>query len=375
MDARRTKVTGRSVLATIRNRLIGRYLDPTLHEFVLWMDADVTQYPPDLVAQLHAAMPLSPGEAKDPDVAPQARRGIVAPLVIIEGSDELTYHERACRRKQHHHAKTAASGQWKFAMPGMRRRQLQQQPEAGRHNTNPAEPCAPRENSHASDSTWAVVDAWATDTTLPLNGLGVREDYPRPGQFYDRAGFMPSGVAISQDVAFPGSAHKWPPYLGESNGERNIACEGVGTVYMIPTVAYTTSFTADGNGGPPEHFPTAFTEHFPVVHAAKYGSLGLSVSTALDVVVKHADLPSYGLQWHREPMSIWSEWLDPYLGRCATNQLHSRALINAQVDSLKAIIAVGQKLRIQAWSSERVVSTCIHGSKKMLYFVGQAALA
>ena len=33
------------------------------------------------------------------------------------------------------------------------------------------------------------------------------------------------------------------------------------------------------------------------------------------VVVKHADLPSYGLKWHKEPMSIWSEWLDPYLGQ------------------------------------------------------------
>ena len=47
---------------------------------------------------------------------------------------------------------------------------------------------------------------------------------------------------------------------------------------MIPSVAYTTPLTVDGSGGPPEHFPTAFTEHFPVVHAAKYGSLGLSVS-------------------------------------------------------------------------------------------------
>ena len=55
------------------------------------------------------------------------------------------------------------------------------------------------------------------------------------------------------------------------------------------------------------------------MHAAKYGSLGLTVSTTLDVVVKHADLPNYGLEWHKEPMTIWAEWLDPYLGRCATH--------------------------------------------------------
>lgn len=315
MDARRTRVTGRSVLATIRNRLIARYLDPTVHEHVLWMDADVTQYPPDLVARLHAAMPLIPGGEQDQPMGAQVRRGIVAPLVIIEGSDDLGYHERACRHKKHH---DKADTHWTLWVSDPHdRRRLQQQPEGV------VEPCAPHKKGDIAHSTWALVDAWAADTALPLNGLGVREDYPRPGQFYDRAGFMPSGVAISQDVAFPGSARKWPPYLREAHGIRNIPCEGVGTVYMIPSVAYSTPFTADGAGGPPEHFPTAFTEHFPVVHAAKYGSLGLSMSTALDVVVKHADLPSYGLKWHKEPMTIWAEWLDPYLGRCAKHADHT----------------------------------------------------
>jgi len=57
MDENRTHTTGRAVLATIRNRLIGQYLDPTLHQQVLWMDADVTQYPPDLIARLYAERP------------------------------------------------------------------------------------------------------------------------------------------------------------------------------------------------------------------------------------------------------------------------------------------------------------------------------
>jgi hypothetical protein len=39
------------------------------------------------------------------------------------------------------------------------------------------------------------------------------------------------------------------------------AGEGVGTVYMLPSSVYLTS---------PAHVPTAFTEHFPVVHHAKY---------------------------------------------------------------------------------------------------------
>jgi hypothetical protein len=53
-----------------------------------------------------------------------------------------------------------------------------------------------------------------------------------------------------------------------------------------------------------------------VVHAAKY-QLGMTVTTALDMVVQHANLPTYGLQWHKEPMTIkiWSDWLEPFSGR------------------------------------------------------------
>ena len=29
----------------------------------------------------------------------------------------------------------------------------------------------------------------------------------------------------------------------------------------------------------------------------------------------HAYLPKYGLEWHSEPMSIWTEWLKPYRGK------------------------------------------------------------
>eukprot|EP01047_Picozoa_sp_COSAG01_P024150 COSAG01_NODE_1483_length_10158_cov_38.218290_11_plen_267_part_00 len=88
MNALKTHVSGRGALAKVRNTLIQRYLlapvdgmpaasSPSraeeaaaaaaaapprgrsggLFEYVLWMDADVTQYPPDLVARLHAANP------------------------------------------------------------------------------------------------------------------------------------------------------------------------------------------------------------------------------------------------------------------------------------------------------------------------------
>ena len=81
MDARKTKVSGRGVLAHIRNIVIERFLDPALHELVLWVDADVVEYPPNLVTLLHLA---NPG-------------GVTAPTVFIEGSDTEEYHRR-CRR-------------------------------------------------------------------------------------------------------------------------------------------------------------------------------------------------------------------------------------------------------------------------------------
>ena len=50
------------------------------------------------------------------------------------------------------------------------------------------------------------------------------------------------------------------------------AGEGVGTVYMLPSSVYLTA---------PAHVPTAFTEHFPVVHHAKYLLRGIYMQTPL----------------------------------------------------------------------------------------------
>jgi Anp1. len=58
-----------SAHAAARNAMLDLYLKPE-HTHVLWIDADVVDYPADLATRLHAA---------DSD-------GIVAPLVLIEGS-------------------------------------------------------------------------------------------------------------------------------------------------------------------------------------------------------------------------------------------------------------------------------------------------
>ena len=58
---------------------------------------------------------------------------------------------------------------------------------------------------------------------------------------------------------------------------------------MLPAVVYESA---------PAHIPTAFTEHYPVVHYAKY-ALGLRVVMALDVFAYHADLVRHGETWHK----------------------------------------------------------------------------
>ena len=81
MNADKTKKSGRGVLATLRNALLAEYLEPA-HELVLWLDADVVEYPADLVAQLYAA---NPG-------------GVSAPLVLIEESDTEAFHTHLCKK-------------------------------------------------------------------------------------------------------------------------------------------------------------------------------------------------------------------------------------------------------------------------------------
>lgn len=58
--------------ARARNELIRAYLRP-YHNYVLWIDADLTDYPADLPAALYEA---------NPD-------GITAPLVLIEGTEQF----------------------------------------------------------------------------------------------------------------------------------------------------------------------------------------------------------------------------------------------------------------------------------------------
>ena len=88
-------------------------------------------------------------------------------------------------------------------------------------------------------------------------------------------------------------------YLGRGAWHTRVQdCESVGTVYMLPAKVYRQQ---PGKPVPPIHFPTAFTEHYPVVHFAKY-VLGMPVRTDMAIEAEHAYLPKYGMEWHSEPM-------------------------------------------------------------------------
>ena len=63
--------------------MIQKFLRPH-HKWVLWLDADVVSYPPDLVSILAASL--------------NRKLGVAAPLVVIEDSDTEEFHTKLCRR-------------------------------------------------------------------------------------------------------------------------------------------------------------------------------------------------------------------------------------------------------------------------------------
>ena len=136
----------------------------------------------------------------------------------------------------------------------------------------------------------------------------------RPHKFHDPRGFLVSGLPLPTDATSPLTAKEWPPYLGETSTSPVVECESVGVSYLAPASIYRQGDVV------PRYFPTPFTEHFPVVHAAKY-ALGLRVVTDTSIRVFQAWLPHWGtgLESYNPPFddtrAEWLGWLRPYLGQ------------------------------------------------------------
>ena len=74
-------IGGRNRISMIRNLIIRRFLSSE-HEYVFWLDADITRLPPDTIRRLHDA---NPG-------------GVSAPAVVLESSNTSDYHMLYCHK-------------------------------------------------------------------------------------------------------------------------------------------------------------------------------------------------------------------------------------------------------------------------------------
>jgi hypothetical protein len=96
-------------------------------------------------------------------------------------------------------------------------------------------------------------------------------------QFYDTYGYVQEGKKV----------RPWPPYFFPSQDRRLITMDAVGCAYLIPAEVYRNGrYTTT-----PEH-----TEHMSICRLA--GALGLPIMCYTEMVIYHADLPRYGLNWH-----------------------------------------------------------------------------
>lgn len=129
----------------------------------------------------------------------------------------------------------------------------------------------------------------------------------REWRFYDTAAFVQEGEPIEQNVATKhhanfGSVSAVPPYFRRPKRPL-VDCDSVGTTYLIPAAVYrwNASLPSDGlhvgRAATIRHFAHVLTEHFPVVHAAKY-ILGYRVTALTTAAVAHAELPLFGEGYH-----------------------------------------------------------------------------
>eukprot|EP01052_Picozoa_sp_SAG31_P008164 SAG31_NODE_405_length_16084_cov_3.913982_7_plen_140_part_00 len=121
-------------------------------------------------------------------------------------------------------------------------------------------------------------------------------------------------MQTDKSISLSGSnAQEWAPYFGNTANGPLVDCESVGTVYLAPASLYRAP-----SGTVPQYFPTPFTEHYPVLHAAKH-KLGMRIVTDTQIVVQHADTAMFGPQLERieDDTEKWREWLlnSGYIGK------------------------------------------------------------
>lgn len=107
-----------------------------------------------------------------------------------------------------------------------------------------------------------------------------------------------------------GSFTALAPYFNASGLRSLVAvpCDSLGTTYLVPASVYLWRAASEqskddrdrfvkGEGVAIRHYAHVLTEHFPVVHAAKY-LLRMAVVLVPSLRVFHADLPRFGEGFH-----------------------------------------------------------------------------
>mmetsp|Transcript_79036 Transcript_79036/g.154569 ORF Transcript_79036/g.154569 Transcript_79036/m.154569 type:complete len:650 (+) Transcript_79036:38-1987(+) len=307
--------TGRGRIATIRNVLIKKCLLPR-HDFVLWLDADLTVVPTDLVTRLHLANP----------------KGISAPLVLLDSG--------AAHSRQHQSAADARSA---HVNEGKR----PSSDVVAATLRPPPFPPTPAALTRFYDTAAFVQEGQLVQRTSPPGKA------PCGHRNYGSVTALPPYFNVSSSGSRKHSTSKGGLHalLSEEDYEnlnerrvlrgqppraRVIPCDSVGTTYLIPAKVYrwkaggrsaqnqkptesalparappaATAAAAEGGVAAMtiRHYAHVLTEHCPVVHAAKY-LLGLEVVAVPNVRVLHADLPVYGEAFHGNAFDR-SRWPD-----------------------------------------------------------------
>ncbi|EKX40541.1 hypothetical protein GUITHDRAFT_113327 [Guillardia theta CCMP2712] len=140
-----------------------------------------------------------------------------------------------------------------------------------------------------------LIFANPTGATAPL--VLIEEPGPMgPNQFYDTTAFTLKGKSdLYPDLNVPyvegRSVERLPPYVPyRRDGEELVEMDGIGTCYVLPVEVFTV-----GNATYIDH--PRLTEHWSVIK--KVHEMGRKVLMHLEVRVRHANLPLYGSDWHR----------------------------------------------------------------------------
>jgi hypothetical protein len=294
----------------VRNNLIERFLLPR-HDFVFWLDADLTVVPSDIIQRLYRANPT----------------GISAPLVLLDSGAKFSRLSDASSspgeewlgRIESPMPPSSSIRFYDTAAFVQEGQLVQRTSEPGKalcgHRNYGSVTALPPYFNYSSAAAGGGVDGARTRVRTFLLDERVNVAAGPGGVVRRQRGAH--GLLSEPDF---GAMNERRALRGQPLKPRVVPCDSVGTTYLIPASVYRWRAGGAGATSPPpravsevpapaasapaasapvsiRHYAHVLTEHFPVVHAAKY-LLGVEVVAVPSVRVMHADLPMFGEGFH-----------------------------------------------------------------------------